>query len=393
MAGISISRTGSGFGRHAAGRLGSNPASPWRHLDLVLVGCIAAIACIGTLMVYSATRGPGGAEPFDMSFAKRQAMFMVIGFVVLVVAASVDYRRVRDFAPILYGGCCLLLAAVVSPLGSKRNGAQAWFQLGPFQLQPSEMTKLAVAIGLAALLSQFRDEVDVRRLGAVLLLVGVPLGLIMLQPDLGTALVIVAIAAGGLLVGGVQMKHLAALAVLGVLFTGVVLNSGMLEDYQRDRLTTFLNQDGDSAAGQRERYNLDQSKIAIGAGGTFGAGLFNGSQTRLNNVPEQHTDFIFTAVGEELGFVGSGTLLALFAIVIWRIWRAAQLARDDFGSLVCVGVLCMLLFQIFENVGMTMGIMPITGIPLPLVSYGGSSTLATFASLGLVLNVHARRFS
>jgi rod shape determining protein RodA len=215
----------------------------------------------------------------------------------------------------------------------------------------------------------------------------------MLQPDLGTALVLVAIAAGILLVGGVQMKHLAALAVVGVLFTGFVLNSDMLEQYQRDRLTTFLNQDGDSAAGQRERYNLDQSKIAIGAGGTFGAGLFHGSQTRLNNVPEQHTDFIFTAVGEELGFVGAGTLLALFAIVIWRIWRIAQLARDDFGSLVCVGVMAMLLFQIFENVGMTMGIMPITGIPLPLVSYGGSSTLATFASLGLVLNVHARRFS
>jgi rod shape determining protein RodA len=393
MAAPAVSRPAAGFGRHVAGRLRSNPASPWRHLDLVLVGCIAAIAAIGTLMVYSATRGPGGGVPYDASFAKRQALFVCIGFGVLAVTTLVDYRRIRDFALPAYVACCLLLALVVSPLGSKRNGAQAWFQLGPFQLQPSEMTKIAVIVALSALVSQFRDELDLRRLGAALLVAGIPLGLIMLQPDLGTALVLVAIVAGILLVGGVQMKHLAALTVVGVLFSGWVLTSDRLEDYQVARLTTFLNQDGDAAAGQRERYNLDQSKIAIGAGGTFGAGLFHGSQTRLNNVPEQHTDFIFTAVGEELGFVGAGTLLSLFAIVIWRIWRTAQLARDDFGALVCVGVMAMLLFQIFENVGMTMGIMPITGIPLPLVSYGGSSTLATFAALGLVLNVHARRFS
>ncbi len=387
MVGITAPR--SGLARHTASRLGANPASPWRHLDLVLVGCIGAISAIGTLMVYSATRGP--VEPFDSSFAKRQALFVLIGFCVLLAAAGIDYRRFRDFAPVLYGGCCLLLALVVSPLGSERKGTQAWFQLGPFQLQPSEVTKLAVIIGLAALASHFREEIDARRLGALLVLVAVPLGLIMLQPDLGTALVLVAVGAGGLVVGGVQVKHLVAIAAVGLLFTGFVLNSDMLEDYQRDRLTVFLNQGGE---GQRdEAYNLEQSKIAIGAGGTFGRGLFEGSQTRLDNVPEQHTDFIFTAVGEELGFVGAATLLALFAIVIWRVWRTAQLARDDFGTLVCVGVLCMLLFQIFENVGMTMGIMPITGIPLPLVSYGGSSTLATFAALGLVLNVHARRFS
>jgi rod shape determining protein RodA len=195
-------------------------------------------------------------------------------------------------------------------------------------------------------------------------------------------------------VGGANGRHLLVLLVLGVLATGVVLNSDMLEEYQRDRLTTFLDQDGDAVGSdQEERYNLDQSKIAIGAGGMLGQGLFEGLQTRLDNVPEQHTDFIFTAVGEELGFVGAGTLLTLFAILCWRVWRTAQLARDDLGTLICVGVLCMLLFQIFENVGMTMGIMPITGIPLPFVSYGGSATLASFAAMGLVLNVHSRRFT
>jgi rod shape determining protein RodA len=353
----------------------------------VLVGCVAAIAAIGVLMVYSATRGADA--PYVTTFLQRQAVFVVIGMALMVLVATIDYRRYREIAPVLYVGVAALLVLVVSPLGSESKGAQAWFQLGPLQLQPSEFAKLALIAGLAAVMAQFRDEVDARRLGIALGVVGVPLGLIMLQPDLGTALVLVAIAAGVLLVGGARPKHLAVLLVVGVLGVAVVLNSDMLADYQRDRLTNFLDQDGGDTGG----YNLEQSKIAIGAGGTFGRGLFHGTQTRLDNVPEQHTDFIFTAVGEELGFVGAGTLLALFAILIWRIWRTAQLARDDFGSLLCVGVLSMLLFQVFENVGMTMGIMPITGITLPFVSYGGSSLLASFVAIGLVLNVHARRFS
>ena len=383
-------RTGSSFGRSPAGRLSANPASPWRHLDLALVGTVAAISAIGTLMVYSATRGP--TPPYDATFVKRQALFVVLGFGLMVLAGTFDYRRYRDLAPVAYIGTCLLLVLVASPLGSERKGTQAWFQLGAFQLQPSEFTKLALIVGLAALVAHFREELDARRLGGALAVAGVPLGLILLQPDLGTGLVLVAISAGILLVGGAQPKHLAALAVVGALGVAIVLNSDMLADYQRDRLTTFISQ-GDDDALRGAGYNLDQSKIAIGAGGPFGRGIFNGTQTRLDNVPEQHTDFIFTAVGEELGFVGAGSLLALFALLAWRIWRTAQLARDDFGSLVCVGVLCMLLFQIFENIGMTMGIMPITGITLPFVSYGGSSILSSFFAIGLVLNVHARRFS
>jgi rod shape determining protein RodA len=170
----------------------------------------------------------------------------------------------------------------------------------------------------------------------------------------------------------------------------VMLNSSFLAQYQKDRLTSFTHQDEGLV---KETYNQNQAKITIGAGGPLGEGLFQGSQTRLGNVPEQHTDFIFTAVGEQLGFAGSATLLALFCIIAWRVWRTAQLARDEFGMLVCVGVLALLMFQIFENVGMTMGIMPVTGIPLPLVSYGGSSTITEFLALGLVLNVHMRRFA
>jgi rod shape determining protein RodA len=367
-----------------------NPAAPWRHLDVVLLGATIGIAAIGVLMVYAATRGPGGDEPADTFFLKRQAIFFIAGLAVMAVTALVDYRRYLDLAPVIYGGTVLLLALVLSPLGSARKGTQAWFELGGFQLQPSEFAKLGLIVGLAALMSRFRWEIRVPRLLLCLVVAGLPLGLIMLQPDLGTALVMVAIVVGILVVGGVGFRQLGALALLGAIASVALLQSGLLEDYQRARLTSFLDQNTDL---QGAAYNQNQSLIAIGAGGITGQGLFEGTQTRLQNVPEQHTDFIFTAVGEELGLLGTATLLSLFAIVVFRTWRSAQLSRDAFGTLLCAGVLALLLFQIFQNVGMTMGIMPVTGIPLPFVSYGGSSALANFMAIGLVLNVHMRRFS
>ncbi len=377
-----------------ASTLRRNPTAAWRHLDVVLLACVVAIACLGALMVYSATRGP--TPPYSMTFFEKQALYVVIGLGVLAVATLVDYRIFRDWALFLYFGACGLLALVVSPFGSTSKGAQSWFQVGGFQLQPSEIAKVALIVALSAVASQFRGEIDFRRLCVLLLIAGLPLGLIMLQPDLGTALVMVAISAGIVLVAGARGRHLAVLALLVVLGTGFVLHSNVLKQYQTARLTSFLAENV-SAKNNPElaqaKYNVDQSKTAIGAGGPFGEGLFRGSQTRLGNVPEQHTDFIFTAVGEQLGFAGAGTLLALFCIIMWRIWRTAQFARDEFGMLVCVGVLAMLMFQIFENVGMTMGIMPVTGIPLPFMSYGGSSTIAEFAAIGLVLNVHMRRFA
>lgn len=367
-----------------------NPASPWRHIDVVLLAATLAISAIGILMVYAATRGPGGVEPVETFYLKRQAVFVLMGLVVMGITAFIDYRRFRDFAPIIYGAAVVLLALVLSPLGSERQGTQAWFEIGGFQLQPSEFAKVAVIIGLAALMAQFRWELTLPRLLLCLTVAGVPLALITLQPDLGTALVVVAIIAGLLLVGGARFRQLGALVLIAALALVAVLRSDVLEDYQRARLTSFLDQSSDL---QGSAYNQNQSQIAIGAGGFAGKGLFQGTQTRLRNVPEQHTDFIFTAVGEELGLLGTATLLALFGIIVLRIWRIAQLSRDGFGTLLCAGVLAMLLFQVFQNVGMTMGIMPITGIPLPFVSYGGSSALATFAAIGLVLNVHMRRFS
>jgi rod shape determining protein RodA len=353
----------------------------------VLVLTVLAIAAFGLLMIHSATKSDATGAG---TFVEKQTMFCMIGFVAMLIAAVVDYRVIRDFAPVLYGGTILVLLAVKSPLGSTSKGAQAWFDVGPFQLQPSEFAKLVLIVTVAAYVAAHRGELDLRRLGIALAIAALPMGLVYLQPDLGTALVFVAVLMGMLLVGGARPRHLVALTLVGVVAVVAVINLGVLKQYQLDRLGAFIKPDADT---QRSAYNLNQSKIAIGSGGLAGKGLGKGPQTNLSYVPEQHTDFIFTVVGEELGFFGSSLLLVLFGIVVWRTWRAAALSKDLFGTLVCVGVLSMLVFQVFENAGMTMGIMPITGIPLPLFSYGGSSVIATFIGVGLVLNVHMRRFS
>jgi rod shape determining protein RodA len=368
-----------------------NPASIWRHVDLTLLLATVGVSAMGLLMVYSSTRQKQEAAGSDPAFfLKRQAFFVVLGLVVLAVVTLIDYRRIRDFAPMLYVGSVVALVLVISPLGTSRRGSQAWFQVGPYQFEPSEVSKLVVILVLAAVCAGYRGELDTRGLVIALGLAAVPMALIFLQPDLGTDMVFVAILMGVLLVAGARPRHIAALTLVGI--TGIVLVAelGMLKEYQADRLSAFLDPQADT---QRSSYNLRQSQIAIAAGGVAGRGLFQGTQTNLSFVPEQHTDFIFTAVGEELGFLGGASLIGFFGVIVWRTWRAAVLARDQMGRLICVGVLAMFVFQLFENIGMTMGITPITGIPLPFMSYGGSAMVASFIGIALVLNVHMRRFS
>ncbi len=364
---------------------------PLRHLDLTLLLSTIGVSGIGLLMVYSATRQKQENAGLDPAFfLKRQAVFLALGLVAMAIVALVDYHRLRDYAPIVYLGAVLTLLLVISPMGTSRRGTQAWFQIGSFQFQPSEVSKLVLIITLAAVCAAYRGELETPGLLTALGLAFVPMALIYVQPDLGTNMVFVAVVIAVLLVAGAKPRHIAVLALLGITAIVLVVELDMLQDYQRDRLTAFLDPQTDT---QRSSYNLRQSQIAIAAGGVSGKGLFHGTQTNLSFVPEQHTDFIFTAVAEELGFMGAATLLALFALVVWRTWRTAVLARDRFGSLLCVGVLAMLAVQVFENVGMTMGITPIAGIPLPFMSYGGSSTVAGFLAVGLVLNVHMRRFA
>lgn len=362
-------------------------SAPWRHMDPVLLVCTLAVALLGLIMVFSATRGP--TDPPVTSYLFKQGLFIAVGIVAMVVAASIDYRKYRDWIVPVYVATMLFLALVVSPLGSTSKGAQSWFAVGGFQIQPSEISKIVLILALASLLGAWRGDIDLRRLGMALGVAGLPMVLIMLQPDLGTALVFIAITVVMFLIGGVRGRYLAVLALVGIIGITGILTSNVLGQYQKDRLTVFLDS---NAKLEGPAYNVNQSQAAIAGGGVTGSGLFQGPQTRLRYVPEQQTDFIFTALGEQLGFVGGATLLSLFVVIVWRIWRTAQIARDLLGTLVCVGVLAMLVFQIFESVGMTMGIMPVTGIPLPFMSYGGSSTIACFVGVGLVLNVHMHRF-
>ncbi|MEA2703529.1 MAG: rod shape determining protein RodA [Actinomycetota bacterium] len=377
--------------KSAAANFRRNPSSPWRHLDLLLIGSTVATAALGVLMVFSATRSVvGQAGLASTTYLVRQGVFVAIGMGVMTLVTLLDYRRYRDFAPFAYVGVLLLLLGVLSPLGTSVNGSQSWFAVGSLQLQPAEFMKLVTIVLLAALCSQGAGRLQGRVVILALAVVGIPTGLILLQPDLGSALVFVVALAGVLFVGGVQARHLAVLVLLAVVGAIYLFGySSYIAGYQRDRLTSFVG----SGTASDASFQVRQAETAIGAGGVTGAGLFQGTQTKLRYVPYQQSDFIFTVVGEEFGFVGSAMLLLLYSVMAWRIWRAATVARDMFGTLVCVGVLAMLLFQIFENMGMTMGIMPITGIPLPFLSYGGSSTIMMFAAMGLVLNIHTRRFS
>jgi rod shape determining protein RodA len=372
-----------------SGRRARFEASPARNADPVLLAAVVAIALLGLLMIYSSTRETLAFDGIDeLYFVKRQALFILLGLCVMGAVMAVDYRKLRDFSVLAYGAVVISLLAVLSPLGSDARGAQAWFELpGGFQLQPSELAKFGIIVAVAGYCNEHRGGMDPRRLVLTIGLAAVPLGLVALQPDLGTAMVIAVIVVGLLALAGVSGRNLAILGLLALTGIWLVVNLGMLADYQEDRLNVFGASDP-----QGSTYNQDQSEIAIKTGRWDGTGLYEGPQTQGGFVPEQHTDFIFTAAGEELGFIGAGSLLTLFAVVVWRVWRTATLARDFYGMLVCMGVLTMLAFQIFENVGMTMGIMPVTGIPLPFMSYGGSSTITTFACIGLVSNVYMRRF-
>ncbi len=364
----------------------SDRTSPWRHVDMALVGSTFLVSVFGLVMVFGASRRyESGA-----SYVVKQSAFMIIGWALMAGLSLIDYRRILDWWQVIYGASLILLGGVLTPLGSLGDyGTKGWYALGPVTFQPVEIAKLATIIAVAAYLGA-ADRVDLRRLVVALVMFGAPMGLTLMQPDLGSSLVFIVVGVGMLVVGGVDLRYLVALALVGVIGVVGILQSDALDQYQRDRLTAFANPDGVSA---RARYNVEQAQTAISSGGLTGYGFGRGPSTRLGYVPAQRTDFIFTVAGEEFGFLGAGTLLGLFGVIIWRIWRVAQLARENAGRLLCVGVMSMLLFHIFENVGMNLGIMPITGIPLPLVSQGGSAVVAACVAIGLVQSVHMHRYA
>ena len=375
-----------------AGRVWADERRPIRHLDPVLLVTTMLLAVAGLFLVYSATNQSLRTLHLDPgTFVKKQFTALVLGFVMLIVVAAFDYRFYKVYAGFIYAATVVALVLVRTPLGASPAGAQRWFTFGGFQLTPSEFAKIALAIMVAAVLSEIRTAeptlTDVLRVTLIGL---VPMGLVFIQPDIGTTIVLVAIVVGILVVAGTRPKHLAILALASIVLLFGAFQMGIIKDYQLQRLWAFNDSNKDL---QGANYNRNQAEIAIGSGGLVGQGYLNGRLTNLDFVPEQHTDFIFTVAGEEFGFVGAALILALFAILMWRAIRISFLSKDAFGTYLAAGIAAMFAIQMFVNVGMVIGIMPITGIPLPFLSYGGSSMLANFIAVGLLLNIHMRRFT
>ncbi len=366
----------------------------WFVLDPVLITSVFLITALGAVLVFSATRGPASRfDPLDYSFVERQVAFAVLGLVLAVLIAHLNVRLIRAWLPAVYLGLLVLLGGLLV-FGDSVRGVRAWYTAAGFSFQPSEPGKVILIVVLAAVLSA--DEVRTKRLLLALCLAALPLLLIWRQPDVGTILVYVVIVAAMIAMSGVELRYIVALAVIGISVVVGIFESDRLAEYQEHRLQVFVLDEEAivelGPAAVRAAFNVDQSQIAIGNGGLSGQGLFQGTQTRSNLVPEQQTDFIFSVAGEELGFRGAGVLLALYALMLFRIWRIAVRATDSFDRLLTIGVMAMFLFQVFQSAGMTMGMMPVTGIPLPLVSYGGSSMLTSMVALGLVMGVYRRRF-
>lgn len=355
-----------------------------RKMDFTTLILVTIIVSIGILMIGSATHINMPERGTDVFF-KKQILLYFAGLIAMCVVIYFDYNVYGQFSHIIYAVNIILLIAVLVS-GRFAMGAQRWIKIGGFGLQPSELAKLAIIITLAKHLSGKEKLDSLKDLLSIGIHVGIPMLLIMKQPDLGTSLVLVAISFGMMFIAGVSTKLLVGIVSTGVLSLPVMWN--FLKEYQKKRILVFLNPENDPLGAG---YHVIQSMIAIGSGRLFGKGLFKGTQNQLNFLPEQHTDFIFSVLGEELGFVGAVILLLLYFILLMRFVHLATQAKDMFGMLIIVGVISMFGFHILVNIGMTVGIMPITGLPLPFMSYGGSSLIANMMAVGLVLNVAMRR--
>ncbi|GIU96975.1 MAG: rod shape-determining protein RodA [Actinomycetota bacterium] len=377
-----------------AGRALAQERRPIRHLDPVLLLTAIALIGVGLLLIYSATHQTLEADGLDpYARVKKQLVSAAIGAVLVVVISSIDYRFFKVYAGFIFGASLVLLGLLQIPGVASSSGPGATIDLPGadlLQINPPEFAKIGLIVILAASLSELRSTPDVRDVVRLVLVAATAMLLVFINIEIGSVIVLVAITVGELVVAGTRPRHLAVLAATALVALLLAFQTGAIRDYQFDRIRAFLDPQN---APESVRYNLDQSLIAIGSGGLTGRGYLTGTQTNLDYVPEQHTDFIFTVVGEEFGFVGAVVVLALFGVLLFRAFRIAYLSRDPFGSYLAAGVASMFAIQVFVNVGMTIGIMPITGIPLPFLSFGGSAMLVNCIAVGLLLNVHMRRFT
>jgi rod shape determining protein RodA len=357
--------------------------------DYVQAICTLFVAALGVLMVYSATRDNYALVGTDTTFyLKRQAAYVVVGAIVMGIVAVIDYHWLEHASAIIYIVVILGLLSMFV-IGSSALGATRWLQIGPVQIQPSAFATLGMIIMIATYCSRRPKGINFTDLVKILALVALPIVLVAKQPDLGSAIVMSVVLLVMLVVAGIPGRYLLLLLAICALGVLGIIRLHLLQPYEIERITGFIHSKGGKVT--QVTYTYEQSESAIASGGFWGSGLFHGVQTNLAYVPEQKTDFIFSAVGEQLGFVGSATVLALLGLISWRVLRSAQTARDSFGRLLCAGIFTLLAFSVFENAGMSMGIMPIAGIPLPFFSYGGSAIVAFFCAVGVSLSVYLRR--
>ncbi|MFH8471810.1 rod shape-determining protein RodA [Streptomyces sp. NPDC018000] len=366
-----------------------------RKLDWPLLGSAIALSFIGSLLVYSATRGRDSLTHGDpYYFLLRHVLNTGIGFALMVGTIWLGHRTLRGAVPILYGLSVILVLAVLTPLGATVNGAHAWIIIGGgFSLQPSEFTKITIILIMARLLAERVDAGDQLHpdhwtVAKALGLAAIPMIIVMGMPDLGSVMVMAVIVLGVLLASGASNRWVFGLLGAGAAGAVAVWQLGLLDDYQIARFAAFANPALDPAG---VGYNTNQARIAIGSGGLTGTGLFQGSQTTGQFVPEQQTDFVFTVAGEELGFLGAGLILVLLGVVLWRACRIARETTELYGTIVAAGIIAWFAFQSFENIGMTLGIMPVAGLPLPFVSYGGTSMFAVWVAVGLLQSIRVQR--
>lgn len=361
---------------------------PWRGFDLLLLLNALGLLAFGVTMVHSATLQP--LAPFESppsEWVVRQVIYAGIGLVLFFVLANVDYHLYERHVALIYGVMLALLVAVLG-IGTAMSGAQRWFDLGLFPLQPSELAKIVVILTLAKFLAD-REGV-MRFVGPLLasaLLAAIPAALVFLEPNLSTAAILMGVWLVMVLLAGANLLHIAS-AAMGLAALAPVAWYFLLHEYMKERLTIFLDPTAEPLGAG---YNIQQALISIGSGGWFGQGLGQGAQSQLNFLRVQHTDYIFSVIGEELGFVGAGVLLLLFVLLFWRGLYASSRARDLYGQYIAVGVVALLFLQMFINIGMNIGVLPVTGIPLPFISYGGSSLISSLMLVGILESIVMHR--
>ncbi|MFG3258002.1 rod shape-determining protein RodA [Streptomyces sp. NPDC048172] len=375
-------------------RLTARDSVVWR-LDWIMLLAGLALSVIGSILVYSATRNRTELNQGDPHyFLMRHAIFLVIGVAMMGGTVWLGHRRLRGAVPVLYGVSVFLAVLVLTPLGATINGSRAWLNLGGgFTIQPAEFIKITVILGMAMMLAAKvdagdRDHPDHRTVVHALGMAALPIVVILLMPDLGSVMVLVVTVLGVLLASGASNRWVLGLILAGTGGAVLIWALGVLDEYQINRFAAFANPALDPAG---VGYNTNQARIAIGSGGLGGKGLFEGTQTTGQFVPEQQTDFVFTVAGEELGFIGGGLIIVLLGVVIWRACRIARESSELYGTIVAAGVVAWFAFQAFENIGMCLGIMPVAGLPLPFVSYGGTSMFAVWIAVGLLQSIRTQR--